>query len=86
MNKAVADSARQVIVFGRSLASAVYSANGGGFSASREEGFGTTGAGYPYLRPAPLRHQEPAAVDRAGRAHRPRPAASATRARSAARG
>jgi SpoIID/LytB domain protein len=52
MNKAVADSGRQVIVFGRGLASAVYSANGGGFSASREEGFGTTGSDYPYLRPA----------------------------------
>jgi stage II sporulation protein D len=53
MNKAVSDTARQVIVFGKSLASAVYSANGGGFSASREEGFGTTGDGFPYLRPAP---------------------------------
>lgn len=59
MNKAVADSARQVIVFGRSLASAVYSANGGGFSASREEGFGTTGAGYPYLRAAPYDTKNP---------------------------
>ncbi|MEY2565826.1 MAG: stage sporulation protein [Actinomycetota bacterium] len=59
MNKAVADSARQVVVFGRSLASAVYSANGGGFSASREEGFGTTGAGYPYLRPAPYDTKDP---------------------------
>jgi stage II sporulation protein D len=59
MNKAVADSARQVITYGRSLASAVYSANGGGFSASREEGFGTTGAGYPYLRPAPYETKDP---------------------------
>lgn len=59
MNKAVADSARQVVVFGRSLASAVYSANGGGFSASREEGFGTTGAGYPYLRAAPYDTKDP---------------------------
>ncbi|MEY2477730.1 MAG: stage sporulation protein [Actinomycetota bacterium] len=59
MNKAVADSARQVIMFGKSLATAVYSANGGGFSASREEGFGTTGAGYPYLRPAPYDTKNP---------------------------
>jgi stage II sporulation protein D len=59
MNKAVADSARQVIVFGRGLASAVYSANGGGFSASREEGFGTTGGGYPYLRPARYETKNP---------------------------
>jgi stage II sporulation protein D len=59
MNKAVADTARQVVVFGRGLASTVYSANGGGFSASREEGFGTTGSGYPYLRPAPYETQDP---------------------------
>jgi SpoIID/LytB domain protein len=59
MNKAVTDTARQVVTFGRGLASTVYSANGGGFSASREEGFGTTGAGYPYLRPAPYQTQDP---------------------------
>jgi stage II sporulation protein D len=59
MNKAVADSSRQVIVFGRALASTVYSANGGGFSASREEGFGTTGAGYPYLQAAPYETKDP---------------------------
>jgi SpoIID/LytB domain protein len=59
MNKAVTDSSRQVIVFGRGLASAVYSANGGGFSASREEGFGTTGSDYPYLRPARYDTKDP---------------------------
>jgi SpoIID/LytB domain protein len=59
MNKAVADTARQVVVFGRGLASTVYSANGGGVSASREEGFGTTGGGYPYLRPGPYQTQNP---------------------------
>ena len=59
MNKAVNDSAGQVVVYGRSLASTVYSANGGGFSASREEGFGTTGGGYPYLRPAPYETRDP---------------------------
>jgi SpoIID/LytB domain protein len=59
MNKAVADTNRQVVVFGRSLASTVYSANGGGHSASREEGFGTAGDGYPYLRPAPYLTNDP---------------------------
>ncbi|MBV9664968.1 MAG: SpoIID/LytB domain-containing protein [Actinobacteria bacterium] len=59
MNKAVNDSSRQVVVFGRSLASTVYSANGGGHSASREEGFGTDSQGYPYLRPAPYLTNDP---------------------------
>jgi SpoIID/LytB domain protein len=59
MNKAVADTARQVVVFGRGLASTVYSANGGGVTASREEGFGTSGGGYPYLRPGPYQTQNP---------------------------
>lgn len=53
MNKAVNDTSGQAVFFGGSLASTVYSANGGGFSASREEGFGTTGSNYPYLRPSP---------------------------------
>ncbi len=52
MDKAVGATAGQVLSFNRRLASAVYSANGGGHSASREEGFGTTGGDYPYLRPA----------------------------------
>jgi SpoIID/LytB domain protein len=59
MNKAVSDSSHQVVVFGRSLASTVYSANGGGHSASREEGFGTAGDGFPYLRPAPYLTNDP---------------------------
>ena len=59
MNKAVNDTNRQVVVFGRSLASTVYSANGGGHSASREEGFGTAGDGFPYLRPAPYLTNDP---------------------------
>jgi len=37
----------------------VYSANGGGHSASREEGFGTNSDGYPYLRPAPYLTNDP---------------------------
>lgn len=54
MDKAVATTAGQVLMFGKSLASAVYSANGGGHSASREEGFGLAGpSSYPYLRAAP---------------------------------
>jgi SpoIID/LytB domain protein len=53
MNRAVNDTAGQVLAFRGSLASAVYSANGGGHSASREEGFGTVGNDLPYLRPAP---------------------------------
>ena len=53
MNKAVADTASQVVLHAGKLASTVYSANAGGHSASREEGFGTAGDGYPYLRPAP---------------------------------
>ncbi|HZN15710.1 MAG TPA: SpoIID/LytB domain-containing protein, partial [Acidimicrobiales bacterium] len=53
MDKAVAATAGQVLVFNKALASAVYSANAGGHSASREEGFGVGGDGYPYLRPAP---------------------------------
>jgi stage II sporulation protein D len=59
MNKAVNDTNRQVVVYGRSLASTVYSANGGGHSASREEGFGTNSDGYPYLRPAPYLTNDP---------------------------
>ena len=59
MNKAVSDSAGQVILFGRGLASAVYSANGGGFSANEEEGFGTDDAGYSYLRAAPYETSDP---------------------------
>jgi SpoIID/LytB domain protein len=53
MNKAVSDSAGQVVTYGRALASTVYSANGGGHEASREEGFGQSGPDFPYLRPAP---------------------------------
>lgn len=59
MNKAVADSAGQVLTFGRKLASAVYSANGGGHSATTEEGFGTPGDGYPYLRAATYQTTDP---------------------------
>ena len=53
MDKAVAATSGQVLTSGKSLASAVYSANAGGFTANREEGFGLTGDTYPYLRAAP---------------------------------
>ncbi len=59
MNAAVAASSGQVLMHGKSLVSAVYSANGGGHSASREEGFGFTNASYPYLRAAPYRCDDP---------------------------
>jgi len=60
MDKAVTATRGQVLMYRRSLVSAVYSANGGGFSASTEEGFGTPGAGYPYLRPATYLSPDPA--------------------------
>lgn len=60
MNRAVDDSREQVLVFGRELISAVYSANGGGHSASREEGFGVVDLGdVPYLRAAPYLTKDP---------------------------
>ena len=60
MNKAVDDTRSQVLAFGRQLASAVYSANGGGHSASRQEGFGVPeDNSAPYLRPAPYLTQNP---------------------------
>jgi SpoIID/LytB domain protein len=52
MDKAVAATSGQVLTYGKSLASAVYSANAGGHSASTEEGFGMPGKSYPYLRAA----------------------------------
>ncbi len=59
MNKAVAETASQVVLYKGKLASTVYSANAGGHSATREEGFGTTGDGYPYLRAAPYSTTDP---------------------------
>ena len=53
MDKAVAATSGQVLLFGKSLASAVYSANAGGHSADPQEGFGMPGTSYPYLRAAP---------------------------------
>lgn len=53
MDKAVVATSGQVLVYGGSLASAVYSANAGGHTANREEGFGQAGNAHPYLRAAP---------------------------------
>ncbi len=53
MDAAVAATDGQVLMYGKSLASAVYSANAGGHTADREEGFGLTGTSHPYLRAAP---------------------------------
>lgn len=57
MDEAVAQTEGQVLVFRTGLASAVYSANAAGVSASREEGFGPLPEGsdaeFPYLRSAP---------------------------------
>src|SRR5204863_1998782 len=58
MNKAVADTAGQVLTYQGKLAATVYSANAGGTSASLAEGFGPRAApdaSYPYLRSAPYR-------------------------------
>src|SRR2546423_760971 len=55
MDEAVLRTAGQVLMFAGELASTFYSANGGGVSASPEEGFGPTvgsPTAFPYLRAA----------------------------------
>ncbi|MFN2608497.1 MAG: SpoIID/LytB domain-containing protein [Acidimicrobiales bacterium] len=59
MDAAVAATAGQVLTYGGALADTVYSANGGGVSATPEEGFGTDGSGTPYLRSAPYATDDP---------------------------
>lgn len=61
MDKAVSETKAQVVLFRNRLASAVYSSNGGGVSASRQEGFGTPEAdqSHPYLQPGPYRTGDP---------------------------
>jgi len=59
MNQAVADTEGEVLLYKGSLALSVYSASGGGVSATPEEGFGTPGGDYPYLRSAPYPTQDP---------------------------
>jgi SpoIID/LytB domain protein len=53
MNGAVDATRGQVITYEGRLASAVYSSNAGGNTASPEEGFGTSNNFAPYLRPGP---------------------------------
>jgi stage II sporulation protein D len=60
MDRAVADTRGQVLVHGGSLIEAVYSANGGGVSATPAEGFGADVGDYPYLRSAPYPTLDPA--------------------------
>lgn len=59
MDRAVRNVQGQVLVYRGALASAVYSANGGGFEATAEEGFGPGAAGHPYLRAAPYLSKDP---------------------------
>jgi SpoIID/LytB domain protein len=59
MNQAVADTEGEVLLYNGSLALSVYSASGGGVSATPEEGFGTADTQYPYLRSAPYPTQDP---------------------------
>lgn len=59
MDKAVAATRGQVLYFRKALAATVYSANGGGYSASTDEGFGTSGTNYPYLRSATYPTDDP---------------------------
>jgi SpoIID/LytB domain protein len=49
-NAAVFATSQRVLTYGGKLASAVYSADAGGFSANTFEGFGTPADTYPYLR------------------------------------
>ncbi|MGI8778057.1 MAG: SpoIID/LytB domain-containing protein [Acidimicrobiales bacterium] len=59
MDTAVAATRGQVLRYGGALAEAVYSASGGGFSATPEEGFGSGQADEPYLRAAPYPTLDP---------------------------
>ncbi|MEX2659967.1 MAG: SpoIID/LytB domain-containing protein, partial [Acidimicrobiales bacterium] len=59
MDEAVRTTRGKVLTFGRGLAVTVYSANGGGISATPEEGFGTASMNFPYLRAAPYTTRSP---------------------------
>jgi stage II sporulation protein D len=59
MDRAVADTRGRVLVYGGALAETVYSANGGGVSATPEEGFGRSEPDHPYLRAAPYPSVDP---------------------------
>jgi hypothetical protein len=59
MDKAVSASKGQVVTYGGGLASALYSANAGGFSATPAEGFGPGSPNIPYLKAAPYTTSDP---------------------------
>ncbi len=61
MDQAVAATRGQVLTYGGSLASTVFSANGGGYEATPQEGFGGSDPGNPYLRAAPYPTNDPGA-------------------------
>lgn len=61
MNSAVAATRGQVVVHGGRLAQTVYSASGGGVSATPQEGFGTSNSGLPYLTPVSYPTADPRA-------------------------
>ena len=58
-DKAVSSTAGQVLSYGGSLAATVFSANGGAYTATPQEGFGPGAGDYPYLRAAPYRTTNP---------------------------
>lgn len=59
MNQAVADTTGQVVTYGGALIETVYSASGGGITATPEEGFGPGSPSYPYLQAVPYPTQDP---------------------------
>jgi SpoIID/LytB domain protein len=59
MDAAIAATSGLVLVYDGELAATVYSANGGGITATPEEGFGTSNAPFPYLRAAPYPTLDP---------------------------
>ncbi len=63
MDAAVAATRGQVVQSGGRLAQTVYSASGGGITATPEEGFGTSGQGLPYLGAVSYPTADPQAWD-----------------------
>jgi len=59
MDAAVAATSGQVLRYGGALADTVYSANGGGFTATSEEGFGGGPSDTPYLQAVPYPSLDP---------------------------
>ncbi len=59
MDAAVAATSGQVLRYGGALADTVYSANGGGFTATSEEGFGGGPSDTPYLQALPYPTLDP---------------------------